>query len=356
MEDSNGFASYSGEPTPTPTPTPIGAFATLAPTPEDSYSTPWPTHDRGDQGYYDDGDMTPLMRAYATIGFIIRIFLPIILIIMCCRLKRRGEYADGLGGAGSGGRAQDGFVSGETRMDPEERKRYVEERLCSKKVIQASQGQAVPSFADDAEKKGDIIIPKEQTAASADNDEEQQSVEGEEKSNVWFESEEPSCSICLCPFEPAEEICWSSNKRCKHSFHKNCMSEWLQRHSDCPQCRQDYLKTDGEFDDDHDDEEKEDDVGDNLGVAGSTTITFARNSTSGTSSRIPRPLGGGGSRSRSSGGHLEDVDLDLERGDHNSAPTAADLELPEWYTETIPGNQYIGLRYSASVSPTRRSS
>ena len=131
MGDSNGFAFYSGEPTPMPSPVPIGALATPAPTYEYE-STPWPTYDPGDQNYDDDDDeMTPLMRAYATIGFIIRIFLPIILIVMCCRLKRRGEFAD-LGGAGGGGRAQDGFVSGETRMDPDERKRYVEERLCSK--------------------------------------------------------------------------------------------------------------------------------------------------------------------------------------------------------------------------------
>lgn len=202
----------------------------------------------------------------------------------------------------------------------------------------------MPSFADDAEKKGDILIPKEQNVASADNG----SGEGED-SNDWFESEEPSCSICLCPFEPAEEICWSSNKRCKHSFHKDCMSEWLQRHEDCPQCRQDYLKTDHEFDD----EEKEDDFGgEDAGVAGSTTITFARNSTSGISSRTSRPVPGGASRSRSSGGDLEDVDL--ERGDrnNNSAPTAADLELPQWYTEAIPG---IGLRYTASASPSSSS-
>ena len=200
----------------------------------------------------------------------------------------------------------------------------------------ASEGQAVPSFADDAETKGDILIPKEKTVASAENG----GGEGED-SNVWFESEEPSCSICLCPFEPAEEICWSSNKRCKHSFHKDCMSEWLQRHEDCPQCRQDYLKSDSEFEDDE--EKDDDDGGEDAGVMASTTITFARNSVS---SRVSRSMASGASRSRSSGGDLEDVDL--ERGDRNSAPTATDLELPQWYTETIPG---IGLRYSASGSP-----
>ena len=117
------------------------------------------------------------------------------------------------------------------------------------------------------------------------------------------------------------------------------MSEWLQRHADCPQCRQDYLKTDAEID-----EEEKDDGDDDAGVAGSTTITFARNSAS------TRPETGGISRSRSSGADLEDVDLE-RGGGHNAAPAANDLELPQWYRETIPG---IGLRYSAAAS--RRSS
>ena len=31
------------------------------------------------------------------------------------------------------------------------------------------------------------------------------------------------CAICLCPFEPEEEICWSANENCSHAFHKECV-------------------------------------------------------------------------------------------------------------------------------------
>lgn len=50
------------------------------------------------------------------------------------------------------------------------------------------------------------------------------------------------CPICLTDFAEGQEICYSSNKDCPHSFHLDCMVEWLMKHDDCPLCRQDYLK------------------------------------------------------------------------------------------------------------------
>lgn len=121
----NTFAAYSDPITYEPSPSP-----TLVPTLEE---TPYPTYsfERLDEDRSND-EGTPMMRAYATIGFIIRIFLPIILILMCCRMKRREtENALRARAAGTGGGGGDGFDN-ETRMDPEERKRYVEEKLLTK--------------------------------------------------------------------------------------------------------------------------------------------------------------------------------------------------------------------------------
>lgn len=50
-----------------------------------------------------------------------------------------------------------------------------------------------------------------------------------------------TCGICLCNFEKGEEICWSPNSQCKHTYHKECAFEWLMKHNDCPICRNDFL-------------------------------------------------------------------------------------------------------------------
>ena len=52
-----------------------------------------------------------------------------------------------------------------------------------------------------------------------------------------------SCSICLSKFEDGEEICFSPNPECSHSFHKECIVEWLMMHNECPYCRRNYLSS-----------------------------------------------------------------------------------------------------------------
>ena len=234
----------------------------------------------------------------------------------------------------------------------------------SQKVIEAKAGETVPSFAEDIVTKGDIVIPKEQKAAAADGDgiavdgaDGVERNDAADEEDVWYESEEPSCSICLCAYEAGDDICWSCNTRCTHAFHTECMSEWLQRHDDCPQCRQEYLKSEAECNAEDGGEEKVDgDSGDGIsggGGGGGGEGAIAVNSTNAATSHRARPMGLVGLRHSSNmtrpvdddEGEMEDVDL--ERGDAGAAfsGSAGQYELPQWYRETLPG---IGLRYSSA--------
>ncbi|CAD5327433.1 unnamed protein product [Arabidopsis thaliana] len=43
------------------------------------------------------------------------------------------------------------------------------------------------------------------------------------------------CAICLCEFEDEESLRWMPP--CSHTFHANCIDEWLSSRSTCPVCR-----------------------------------------------------------------------------------------------------------------------
>jgi hypothetical protein len=49
------------------------------------------------------------------------------------------------------------------------------------------------------------------------------------------------CAICLSDYQDGDVIGWSHNKNCKHIFHRECISEWLLTHEECPCCRHYYL-------------------------------------------------------------------------------------------------------------------
>merc|ERR1711971_1437157 len=51
-----------------------------------------------------------------------------------------------------------------------------------------------------------------------------------------------TCDICLLDFEVGDDVAWSPNPKCSHTFHKECIMDWLVRKPTCPSCRQDYLK------------------------------------------------------------------------------------------------------------------
>jgi hypothetical protein len=49
------------------------------------------------------------------------------------------------------------------------------------------------------------------------------------------------CPICLTDFEPSDMVSSSCKHTCRHMFHNNCLSTWLQRDGTCPCCRLDML-------------------------------------------------------------------------------------------------------------------
>jgi len=51
-----------------------------------------------------------------------------------------------------------------------------------------------------------------------------------------------ACAICLCPYEPDDEVTWSPKVACQHAFHAECIIPWLAKSDEpkCPCCRQDF--------------------------------------------------------------------------------------------------------------------
>ena len=48
------------------------------------------------------------------------------------------------------------------------------------------------------------------------------------------------CSICLDPFNEGSEV--RKLDQCGHTFHQNCIDEWLGRKGQCPNCKHSLLE------------------------------------------------------------------------------------------------------------------
>ena len=49
------------------------------------------------------------------------------------------------------------------------------------------------------------------------------------------------CCICFSDYQSGQEIVWSSNRSCRHAFHKSCVMPWLIKTLCCPVCRQSFV-------------------------------------------------------------------------------------------------------------------
>ena len=120
-------------------------------------------------------------------------------------------------------------------MSPAERKEYIDNVLKVKKVVLAVDVEAARAYDDDSEYHV-IPLTKDKAFSIMQPDDVEESVWGGEH-----------CAICLGRHKAGEEIGLSHNQKCSHSYHRECISEWLLEHDDCPFCRNSFL----EFDDNH---------------------------------------------------------------------------------------------------------
>mmetsp|Transcript_17838 Transcript_17838/g.42938 ORF Transcript_17838/g.42938 Transcript_17838/m.42938 type:complete len:500 (+) Transcript_17838:215-1714(+) len=53
------------------------------------------------------------------------------------------------------------------------------------------------------------------------------------------DDEEPSCSICLCGYEPGEKVI---RLPCDHVYHASCLESWTENNVRCPLCNHDLME------------------------------------------------------------------------------------------------------------------
>ena len=52
-----------------------------------------------------------------------------------------------------------------------------------------------------------------------------------------------SCPICFEVYKAEDNVAWSRNTKCLHSYHAECILEWLMNHNECPTCRSEFVPT-----------------------------------------------------------------------------------------------------------------
>ena len=118
----------------------------------------------------------------------------------------------------------------------EERKKYIERTLVSKKYELQEIAEPIV-FADG---RVDVKVIDVNTGDAATI-----KCEGEEKPQETHQSLmfSPQCAICLEQFAYGDMIFESSsiNADCKHEFHQNCIHQWCMLQTNCPCCRRELL-------------------------------------------------------------------------------------------------------------------
>lgn len=60
-----------------------------------------------------------------------------------------------------------------------------------------------------------------------------------------LDDDEPrECPICMSTLKAGQIVSWSANEKCNHTYHHQCIKEWLLRHVDCCLCKEVFLPVD----------------------------------------------------------------------------------------------------------------
>eukprot|EP00523_Entomoneis_sp_CCMP467_P002285 CAMPEP_0168748246 /NCGR_PEP_ID=MMETSP0724-20121128/16076_1 /TAXON_ID=265536 /ORGANISM="Amphiprora sp., Strain CCMP467" /LENGTH=525 /DNA_ID=CAMNT_0008796067 /DNA_START=57 /DNA_END=1634 /DNA_ORIENTATION=+ len=128
----------------------------------------------------------------------------------------------------------------------EQRHRYIQERLVTQTYVDESSLVIAATAAtnegptDDesgAPVHNDNKPNNKEDPMNKDNDK-----EDENDNDVDEESDHQStCIVCLNSYNQGDVIAWSPNPQCQHIFHRDCITEWLQKNVSCPVCRNPFL-------------------------------------------------------------------------------------------------------------------
>ena len=167
----------------------------------------------------DSGDVTPEPKDPGSYEVAI-VVISLIFLMFCCLVATAALMK---GEADLTRRRQRAAASSSRREFLAKRKELIATQLI---VREWNADDTTVNTADDATANTDPD-PTIPTSEQVDNDE-----------PLWDEN---GCAICFSPFEDHDLVCESNNLSCKHVFHKDCLVQWLERHEDCPICRNIYI-------------------------------------------------------------------------------------------------------------------
>lgn len=147
---------------------------------------------------------------------------------MCASLSscaEEDEATNDIEAAAAAGDSEDSFNSGKASFQPSE-------ILVAENDLKRTSSYCSFEESEDSVTVSDNVASPKQPESDAPSRQRQESC-----------NEDDCCHICLASFKDQDLVAISNNAKCRHVYHKDCISTWLLKHDECPACRQKYLET-----------------------------------------------------------------------------------------------------------------